>query len=212
MNATSTTRFFSYSHLAFSMEDSVSDENMRNFVRTVLQSETTCVEYLRKHGIFTTPPQRKGRKGNICGRTMIQKTRRNKPAWRCSLWKCAAFRSLPSDNDFFGFVGWTVNREGSLVSVILWHWYGFGCTLKWLYHKLQRPQMSQKWLHRSGLRNVAQSAVTQKCCCRSWQEPLPSPSKSTKVTSLAAGSTNGDGCCAATRSLRMNGRQGRRLN
>ena len=40
------------------MEDSPRvDEGLRTFVRTVLQSEHSCVDYLRQYGIFAQPPQ-----------------------------------------------------------------------------------------------------------------------------------------------------------
>ncbi len=52
-----------------------SDEEMRNFEKTVLESEHTCVQYLRQYRIFAESPRCPEHKSMGCGKTMNERAK-----------------------------------------------------------------------------------------------------------------------------------------
>lgn len=114
--------------------DALDDENMRNFVRVVTETDAHAIAYLRRFGIFVSGPVCPGRQGTVCGKRMVQQMRNSRPIWRCPDWRCQTRRSIRSANDFFGFV----DNEGryrvqvSLTDIItmVWLWVYSGMTLE----------------------------------------------------------------------------------
>ncbi len=104
----------------------LADENNRLFVRTVLESENACVNYLREYGLFCEPPTCEARRDEDCEKTMEERYRSNDLWWRCPDSKCATYRSLASCNNFFVRTGIDRRSKRQLkltdIAQIVWLW------------------------------------------------------------------------------------------
>jgi len=87
--------------------------HLKEFIDDVLQSEETCVNFLRKHGIFDEEVRyctRGAGTRSECGGRMKRTLRKNRkgesrPTWRCTAYACQSFRSIRDTNGFFGWRG-----------------------------------------------------------------------------------------------------------
>lgn len=99
----------------------IDDQDMEEVVLHVPSCGDICVDYLKHYGIFSTPFTCYRREGFDWRERMVEKKRLGRVTLRCTNWRCATYRSLPSANEFFACDGWRQLPLKTIVKLV-WIW------------------------------------------------------------------------------------------